>query len=243
MKLWSLRPPVLRWWWLVFVVWTLQLTWALLRWLWGQPAILGVLGVAGGLWWVIAAGGWLWLLMGVGAVCIGMGAVMELRPAWWRRTTRELASWRRRRAYLALWDTAMDGSGLVRSGVVPELLSHRFAGTDQERDADVLTVHMAPGQLVSDWREQQQRLAATWGLQRLRAHPVPGSPHLVALYTRRYRPTAGGPTAARTVQPTVQPAEESTAVDPPGDEQPDDIPADMPPQPRGAFPRTPRGQR
>jgi hypothetical protein len=245
-KLWALRPPVVRWWWLVFVVWALQIVGAVLRWLavrWQTWVVLAAAAVVAGGWWLVASGWWPIPTLAAGIGVLTVGGVMELQPAWWRHLMAELASWRRRREYEAGWEDAMDGAGLVRAGIVPTLLSHRFGGAERERDLDVLTVRMAPGQLVSDWRAVQLRLASAFGLQRLRCHHVPGCPQDVQLYGRRsgLSAVARQHWAERTSQLDVRMmagAEPSTAV-----EEPVDDDAGRESEPRGAFPRHPGSAR
>lgn len=240
MRLFTLRGPVIRMPWpLVVLGWLLVTLWGLLRWLAAHGvATVAMLGVAG-LWWLVSAGHWLPLLMVVGAALMGAGAAMELNPPWWRRLSTEVASWRRRRWFLTQWDTAMDGAGLSRGDDMPTLMAHRYGGAPGERDLDVLTVHMLPGQIVADWRAVQVRLAAAWGLQRLRCHPVPGQPGDVQLYGRRFGLSASAQTRWQergTAHPSVQPAEQSTLrVVPPS------TPVEEPVEERrGAFPRQPR---
>lgn len=214
MRLFTLRGPVLRVPWLLVIAgWAGMRGWLLLRWLaaHGIPTVC-MLAVAG-LWWLIAAGLWPWLLVAAGLTMAGLVTAMETRPRWYREALEQLASWRRRREYEAGWEAAMDGAGLVLRDVVPTLMAHRWGGAPGERDTDVLTVRMAPGQLVSDWRTQSVRLAAAFGLQRVRCHAVPGIPGDVQLFGRRYRQLTPQATAQRVeLHPDAQPAREQMAL-------------------------------
>jgi hypothetical protein len=226
-KLWSLRPPVLRWWWLVWLVWTVQLAAAVLRWLFAHLTVLAGLLIVAGTWYVVAAELWLVLALATGCVLLAGGGWLELhRVHSWAQLRQELASLRRLRWYRQRWDEAVDGAGLVRAGVPPVLEAHRYGGTvtGQERDLDVLTVRLAPGQLPGDWRQVASRLASTWAATGLRAHPVPGRSDLVELYVRHRR-----------LDPRLSDAQRAAAGAPDTVEQP----ATAPPPP-GAFPRTPR---
>lgn len=248
MRLFTLRGPVLRMPWpLVIAGWAGVRLWLLLRWLAAHGVVSAAILMGAGLWWVIAAGAWPWLLIAAGFGMAGMVVAMEMRPRWYREALEHLASWRRRRELEALWEPAVIGAGLARGEELPTLMVHRWDGLLGERDSDVLHVHMLPGQLVSDWRAQQARLAAALGWQRLRCHPVPGIPGDVRLFGRRYRvlapgvtvqrvqlhptqqPTAADPMPVRAV-PDLEPEELSTAVEEPVEE------------PRGAFPRQPKGR-
>jgi len=190
MRLFTLRGPVLRVPWpLVLLAWSGRALWALLRWLAVHPGAVGSLAAALGLWVLIRSGSWPLGLAVAGGICVLAGGAMVLRPRWWTHVEETVASWRRRRWYEARWELALNGAGLVGVEEMPTLLSHRFGGAPGERDLDVLTVRMAAGQLVSDWRAKQVRLAGTWELQRLRAHAVPGQPRDVQLLGRRIGPS------------------------------------------------------
>jgi len=123
-------------------------------------------------------------------------------------------SWRRRRYYLARWADAVHGVGLVRADVEPVLMSVRSRG-----GVDELLVHMAPGQLVTEWRDLAPRVAG-------------------ALEVRSVRVRSAGPRdVVLLARPWV------VAIDPGGDRvgvgieplEPDEQPATG-----GAFPRRPR---
>jgi hypothetical protein len=240
-KLWALRPPVLRWWWLVFVVWTLQLAWLILRWLavrWQAWVVLAAAGATWGGWWLTDRGWWPVPVLAGGILVLTVGGAMELQPAWWRRLVDSVNSWRRRRWYASQWDDAMDGAGLVRAGVTPELVAHRWG--DDAGNVDRLTVRMAPGQLVSDWRAAQHRLASAFGLSRVRCSPVRGVPGDVELTCRHVGLTAVARRhwAEKTSQMDVRMmagAEPSTVVEEPVE----DAGMESGPQ-SGAFPRRPR---
>jgi hypothetical protein len=240
MRLFTLRGPVLRVPWLLVIAgWAGIRLWGLLRWLAAHGvATLAMLGALG-LWLLVAAGLWPWLLVAAGLMMAGTVVAMEMRPRWYRQAVENLASWRRRRAYDALWEQARVGAGLTRGDDLPTLMAHRWAGILGERDTDVLTVHMLPGQLVSDWRAQSVRLAAALGLQRVRCHVVPGTPGDVQLFGRRYRELTPRVTEQRVrLHPTVQPTVQLQAV--PDDMEELSTAVDEPVE-RGAFPRRPRG--
>lgn len=240
MRLFTLRGPVIRMPWpLVLAGWAGVRGWQLLRWLAAHGVVTVAMLVVAALWWLAAHGGALFLVLTAGAVLMGWGWAMEARPRWYVQAVQAVASWRRLRWYERQWQAAMEGAGLTRGDDLPIPVAHRFGGAAGERDLDVLTVRMLPGQVVSDWRVQSIRLAAAFGLQRLRCHPLPGRPGDVQLFGRRYGLTPAAAERWRertllhpTVQPTVQPPQPSTAVDGPVDGTP-----------RGAFPRQPRGDR
>ena len=102
-------------------------------------ALLGLLGVA--------LGGWQWL---------APTSFDERVLGPWR-------SWRRRRAYNARWEDAMHGAGLVRAERVPTLVSVRGGPT-----VDEVLVHMAPGQLATEWRDAAQRLVSALEVRSVR---------------------------------------------------------------------------
>lgn len=243
MSWFRIRTPVLSWRWL-FLIAAVRGLWRLLRWLAAHGAVTVGLLAIGLVAWVISRGGALWLLMAAGAVLIGWGVAMEARPRWYRQAVEELASFRRRRELERQWDVAMAGAGLSRGEDVPELMAHRWGGQLGERDLDVLTVHMLPGQLVDDWRAARVRLAAALGYRKVRPHAIPGQTRDVELYGTRYRELVPGVTVQRvelhpTVQPTVQnPMPVRLVPDPEDDES---TPVEPPVErPAGAFPRTPR---
>lgn len=230
MRLFTLRGPVLRMPWpLVILAWGALMIRNTLRWLAVHTAVTGTLVLAVLLWWVIDRTHWLVLAGATALILTGMGAGVGLQPRWWRRLSAAAHSWQRHREYLRIWQDAMDGTKLSRLDAVPELGGHRFAGVLGETDTDVLTVHMLAGQLVSDWRAQAPRLAAAFGVQRVRAHAVPGVPGDVLLHCRRYRDPASIPD--RTPVPLSTPVE-----DPVEDGRTEDVEQ----APRGAFPRNPR---
>jgi hypothetical protein len=107
-------------------------------------ALLGVIAAAA----VVGLAGWSWLAPG----------------AFERAVAGPVRSWRRRRHYAARWDAAMDGCGLVRAGEAPTLMAVRSAD-----GVDRLSVHMAPGQLVTDWRDAAPRLASALEVRSVRA--------------------------------------------------------------------------
>jgi hypothetical protein len=192
-----------------------------LRWLAARVIVVGALTLAALAWWAVDRDLWVVLLVATGCVCVGMGAVMEGQPRWWRRLGARAASRRRLAFYRAQWELVMAGAGLARDGRVPQLLGHRFGGQPGERDLDVLTVQALPGQDVIDWNAQRTRLAAAWGRTRVRVHRVAGAqaPAHLELFC-----------ASRPLPAGLQRL--STAVDRAVDEAP-----------HRAFPRTPRGAR
>jgi hypothetical protein len=218
----------------------------MLRWLAVHTAVAGVLALVLLTWWAADRIGWLWLAFATGCICIGLGAVMELRPRWWLTLTRAAASRRRLAWYRRRWEPAMVGAGLTLGDDLPRLVGHRFGGQlHWERDLDVLTVATLPGQVLEDWRHVAPRLAAAWGRTRVRPHLVRSgtAPAMLELFcssrpqpataAARRAAVAGGQVVVTGVTEAGRRAiAESTAVD----EAVDD-------PPRGAFPRTPRAER
>jgi hypothetical protein len=235
-RLFTLRGPVLRVPWpLVILGWAGRLLWTWTRWLAVHRAVAGLLALAV----VVVWAGWPWGGLIVGGLLMAAGTWLEARPA-------RFEEWRRGRWYRRTWEDAMDGCGLVRANVVPVLEDVRVSGNTRDGmgapwTLDMLTVRVAPGQLVSDWRAVQGRLASAWDLRRVRVHNYPGRTDAVQLACSRHRqltPTVDqrrpelhpdAQPAVRTVLELVEPDDVSTPV-----EQPVDKPA-------GAFPRTPRG--
>lgn len=213
--------------------------WNGLRWLAAHLLVAAAVLLVALSWWAVDRGQWLLLVMATGGVCIGLGAVMELNPLWWRKVTAAAASRRRLRWYRKRWEPAMVGAGLTLADDVPQLLHHRFGGVLGERDTDVLTVRTVPGQVLEDWRHVAPRLAAAWGRTRVRVHATSGvAPRELTLVcsSRTFadrRSVAGAQVPL--LRGNVQPA--STAV-----EEPVDGPA-TPSGSSGAFPKQPRGGR
>lgn len=135
-----LRRPVLAGVLAVFVV----LARALIAW---GPALVGLGFAAAVLAGVLVAAAWSWL----------SPASLE------RRLVNPVRSARRVRHYRRAWLNAVEGCGLVRNGIEPVLMSVRAsAGVDR------LSVHLAPGQIVEDWRSVAPRLAAALEVRSVR---------------------------------------------------------------------------
>lgn len=190
-----------------------------LRWLAAHAAVVGALTLAALTWWATDRDTWALMLVTTGCFCVGLGAVMEGQPRWWRRLRTAGASRRRLAFYREQWPTAMAAARLDRDGQAPQLAGHRFGGGGRDRDLDVLTVHPLPGQTLADWKVQCTLLAAAWGRTRVRAHPQRGAvkaPAVLELYC------------------SSRPVPSSTAVGNLGDSAPAGL---------RAFPRTPRADR
>lgn len=230
------------WWW--WAAGTVVLAGRCVRWLAVHLAFTGAALLAGLTWWAVAAGWWPWLAGATGVIFLGLGAATEARPDGWARLHARVVARRRRRRYLQLWDDAMDGAGLVRAQMVPQLLSVHVTGASRNGhggpyDLDVLQVAMAAGQLVSDWRAVQPRLVSAFadlGVRRLRCHPVSDRPDLVELYAGHRRPVQrigyAGPGNNAVTKPE-QDEGTGNAMDEAGQQ---------PRQDAGPFPRTPRGE-
>jgi hypothetical protein len=226
MKLWSLRPPVVRWWSLVFLIWALQTLWALTRWLLGHGTVLGALLIVAGTWYVIAEQLWLILAMATGAVLLALGGWAEMNKvnSWSQLQAQLVARWRLL-CYRRRWADVMVGAQLTWADDMPQLVACRLGGTTDGRDLDVLTVHTVPGQTVDDWRAQRVRLAAALDRRSVRPHAVPGRRQVVELYVSHHRKADAGISAG---MPSEVPPEQEQ-------EQEQDTP-------RGAFPKTPKGR-
>lgn len=176
-------------------------------------------------WWAVARYG----AVGVGTVAlvvvsvlgIALGAGAWLAPSTFERVLGGPArSWRRRRYYAARWADAMDGAGLVRAETEPVLMSCRSSG-----GIDRLTVHMAPGQLVTEWRDAAPRLVTGLEVRSVRVRR--DGPRDVVLLVRRWLPAVDpGGDPVRVAGPEI-PAEELVDAEP-----------EQPATP-GAFPRRP----
>jgi hypothetical protein len=184
-------------------------------WLGPVPVTLAGIGVA---FVAIVVGGWLhWLAP----------------ETFDRRLAGPVRSWRRRRYYDPRWDAAMEGCELVRADYYPVLMSVR-AG----RAVDELLVHMAPGQVATDWRDRTPRLVSALEVRSVRVRR--DGPRDVRLLVRhgvvdwRESPSAvdeevreildQSPEVAELVGPALEPVE----------------PVDVPAPGRAAFPRRPR---
>lgn len=231
MRLWSLRPPVVRWWTLVWAVWLLQALWLLLVFLARHAWIPATAVVLAAVWWAIDAGGLPVVGVCVGVILVALGGWAEMNEvrSWAGLRQALVARWRLLR-YRHRWEDVMIGAGLTWADDVPQLLDCRLGGMAHERDLDVLTVAMVPGQTVDDWRAQRVRLAAALNRRSVRPHQVKGAPQRVELYVghvRSPRPDGWAPAPVQLVEPETELETEQTVQ-----EQ----------QPRGAFPRTPRGR-
>jgi hypothetical protein len=204
-----------------------------LRWLAGHWWLPGAVAFIGWAVWIIDGDNW-WLLgIPVGVVLLALGGWMELHPGrGWADLLAQARGWRRARWYSRAWEADMDGLQLIRADVVPTLERVEV----RERDLDVLTVIMAPGQIVEDWRERNRRIRSTWGLRSARCHPVYGQSDRVQVFARRHvNPATGRPVAARAADTDALAGDDAT--DEPG--QTPDPTAALPVQRPGAFPRTP----
>jgi hypothetical protein len=196
-----------------------------LCWFLTTPAAwLAVTVLAGG-WYVAATGQWWPLALGLGLLALAVGGWCESRKVRsWGQLTEAVEAYRRLRRYRAGWEDAMDGAKLVRADVVPTLEAVTLDG----RRLDVLTVTMAPGQLVADWRAVADRLASTWDRRLVRVRPVARRADQVQLFVHHH-----GAAVALPHPPAF-------AAGP--DEQEDTVTELPAPRPAtGAFPRTPRG--
>ncbi|WP_298455299.1 FtsK/SpoIIIE domain-containing protein [uncultured Cellulomonas sp.] len=158
----------------------------------------------------LASGVW-WLLRHPLAVALAVAALMAVRVtatrgpvlvlsvaavavavlvAWWRvypRSFVRLVVWRTRGLWRAatvyrwVWQPAMVTAGLaVRvdgTGYLPRLVSVASTGA-----VDVVRVRMLPGQTLTDWASNTQRLAQTFGAVDCRVRTVPGRAHDLALW-------------------------------------------------------------
>jgi hypothetical protein len=212
-----------------------------LRWLaahlWVPFAVL----VIGALGWVLAAERW-WLLgIPVGVVLLALGGWRELHPGdSWPELVAVWRGWRRQRWYAARWEESMDALGLIRADVVPALEHVRC----RDRDLDVLTVVMAPGQIVEDWRERNRRIRSTWGLRSARCHPVYGQSDRVQVFARRaVDANTGKPLRTpewKVQREALRPEDLAAEVLDDHDKQDPEQPTSaLPVQRPGAFPRTP----
>ena len=136
----------------------------LARWFLRRPLQTGSLGL--GLWMRHV-----WVTTGPWPV-IAAGAVAGLLLAGWRWrwaesfaqqvTWRVRGWWRRFVVYRPSWQALMATTGLTKriggSDWMPRLVRVRSTGS-----VDLVTVRMLPGQILSDWAEVAERLAATFG--------------------------------------------------------------------------------
>lgn len=228
MKWFRVRTPVLHWRWL-FVIALGEALWRLCKWLARHPILPTGAVVIGVLWWAASANLTVLVLVAAGISSLAVGGWAEQHGTdSWAALMAAFTARRRLHWYRARWDAAMAGCKLVQAEMVPELLDVRLGGQLGDRDLDVLTVAMAPGQLVSDWRQVAPRLASAWGRGRVRAHELPGRTDLVVLYVRHGR--------VRSLPAPVVPDTDD------GGEQLQSL-HELPPVERtrpGAFPRTPR---
>jgi hypothetical protein len=224
----TIRGPVYHLTWLTVAGSLARGLWRALRWAARYPILPVGAILTAIMWWAVwvNAVALIVAVFGIGFLAVG-GWAEKHGTRSWGELRAGLASWRRLRWYRARWEQAMAGCGLVRDGYVPELRSHAFGGWDHQRDVDVLTVVMAPGQLPGDWRTVAARLASAWGVRSVRALHVSGRTELVTLQVR-----TGTAPALRWQPPAVPVEEEGTELAPV---------RELPAARTGAFPRTPRG--
>jgi DNA segregation ATPase FtsK/SpoIIIE, S-DNA-T family len=192
-----------RWW----LSWPLMLAlgywWAVGRYGAGTVAVWAVVAA---LVLVAALAGWSWL----GPDSFGRVVVLP-----WR-------SWRRGRHYRARWEDAMDGAGLVRADVLPTLMSCHGGET-----VDELLVHMAPGSLVTEWRDAAHRLASAFEVRSVRVRSAgPRDVRLLIRHRAVSRHEWPADVEAEAVEVAAQPAPEPAEP--------------IKPATGGAFPRRPR---
>jgi len=104
---------------------------------------------------VVVALHW-WALVPLGVVSASLLGLGLARPA-------VLRSWWRGRHYRRRWAEAMLGCKLVHAGVEPTLMRVTSLG-----GLDRLEVHLAPGQLVDEWREAVPRLRSAFEVRSVR---------------------------------------------------------------------------
>lgn len=193
-----------------------RLGWAIAcRWWLAYP-----LAAVAGYWWAVHRWGALPVAVGIVAAVLlltlaGAGWSWLAPDSFGRAVATPWRSWRRGRHYRARWDDAMEGAGLVRADVVPTLMSCRGGGT-----VDELLVHMAPGSLLTEWRDAAPRLASAFEVRSVRVRR--DGPRDVRLLVRRWRLLVdpGGETVVVAVEP-------------------DDDELDVEPTTRPTFPRRP----
>lgn len=200
-----------------------RLGWAVAR-RWWLACPLAAVGCC---WWLTARyGSGVLLVLAVLVVVVGVlpfAVACYVQPQTWAATVEAVRSWRRGRHYRARWDDAMEGAGLVRAGVVPTLMSCRGG-----KAVDELLVHMAPGSLLTEWRDAAPRLASAFEVRSVRVRR--DGPRDVRLLVRHSAVTRH---------------EWSVDVDTEVDEVAAQIAADIEAEPvkpatGGAFPRRPR---
>jgi hypothetical protein len=215
-----------------------------LGWAWRRAWVLPALVVVATLTATVLRHGWRPVVTVVALVV----AVLALAAAAWswlepgsfdRHAAGPVRSWHRRRYYAARWDAAMDGAGLVRAETVPLLMSVRGNAT-----VDELLVHIAPGSLVTEWRDAAPRLASALEVRSVRVRRA--GPRDVRLLVRH------AAVSWRESQDAID-AELAEVVQQPATETNDQLaerlvaeapaPTELPrPEhmPGGAFPRRPR---
>jgi hypothetical protein len=203
-------------WWLSWPLMLLGLGWWSVH-RYGAGTVVGWLVVAV-LLLVAAVAVWSWL----GPDSFGRVVVLP-----WR-------SWRRRRHYERRWDEAMLGTKLERAGVVPMLMSCHGGET-----VDELLVHMAPGSLVTDWRDAAQRLASAFEVRSVRVRSAgPRDVRLLVRHSAVSRHEWPADVDTEVAEVAAQPAEHES-----NEQLAERIAAELPEPtelPRPAFPRRPR---
>jgi len=160
----------LRWWLLwVFLAWLVRLPVVLAR----HPRTTGTV-LAGLLAWKA------WTVYGPWRLAAAVAAVVLLGAVWWWRWPESFARrivwrlrgwWRRFVVYRGLWQPTLTTLDLnARLGdreFVPRIVHVRSTGR-----VDLVTVRLLPGQVLTDYAEVAERLAATFGAMdcRVRSH-------------------------------------------------------------------------
>lgn len=158
-------------WWLVWVVvsWLVRLPFVLAR----HPRSTGTV-LAGLLAWKA------WTVYGPWRIAAVAAAVVLLGVVWWWRWPESFARrivwrargwWRRLAVYRGLWQPTMTTlklhSKLDDVTYLPRIVKVRSTGR-----VDLVTVRLLPGQILTDYAEVAERLAATFGAMdcRVRSH-------------------------------------------------------------------------
>src|SRR6266545_1680048 len=151
----------LRW---VVLAWLVVRLARLTVWFLRRPLLTG--SIALGLWlrhvWVTVSP---WPVVAAAVVLVGLLAGWRWRwpvsfaqrvvwrmRGWWRRLTVYRTGWQPAMATIKLAERIGDATYL------PELVRVRSTGT-----VDLVTVRMLPGQILADWSQVGERLAATFG--------------------------------------------------------------------------------
>lgn len=149
-------------WWLLW--WALTFLVRVVIWLVRHPRFTGIVG-AGVLAWRI------WTTVGTWPLVVAAGVLVLLLGLWaWRWGEsfarvigwRVRGCWRRLVEYRTRWPAAMLTTKLTAkigdAHYLPQLVRVRSTGS-----VDVVTVRLLPGQVLTDWAQVGDRLAATFG--------------------------------------------------------------------------------